>query len=247
MNWKQSSKLTVVGLSKQTLSKDTVVYCIADRNTVKVASLRKKGEALIIRPTWIFDCIAQSKIDFIRGLPERVILWEPERHFYFASEEEKDMAGKNVDEYGDAYYRDTTVEELRAIMAKMNKVPKLPKDAAAGITQDWDPEDLPGWMFKGKTLFFDSGNAGVNGQTTTPQEDQEVFSARMTASFAGAHVAQDIDRDDITHIVVGRQSDARAIRRSISTRKKIPRVVTTDWIKQSWKEKTLLDEEQFVP
>ncbi|KAI9873171.1 MAG: DNA ligase (ATP), partial [Watsoniomyces obsoletus] len=51
--------------------KDENVYCVADRNTVKVASLRKMGDALIIKPTWIFDCVEQARKDFAKGLPER--------------------------------------------------------------------------------------------------------------------------------------------------------------------------------
>lgn len=103
--------------------KDADVYCIADRNTVKVASLKKRGDTMILKPTWIFDCIEQAKLDFARGMPERVVVWEPERHFYFASEEDKERAGANVDEYGDAYYRDMSVEELRNLMANMKEFP----------------------------------------------------------------------------------------------------------------------------
>ena len=227
--------------------KDTEVYCIADRNTVKVASLRKKGDKLIIKPTWIFDCIEQAKMDFARGLLERVVLWEPDRHFYFASDEEKEIAGTNVDEYGDPYYRDTTAEELRALMSKMGKVPKLGQSEAASLTEDWDPETLPGWMFKGKTIYFDNNSNAINGSTERPLELQGLFSARITASFAGATIAKAIEDKNITHIVVSPQSDVRAIRKGFSTRQKIPRVVTTRWITEGWEEKTLLDEEQYAP
>lgn len=227
--------------------KDTEVQCIADRNTVKVASQRKKGDTTIIKPIWIFDCIEQAKKDFARGLPERVILWEPGRHFYHASDEEIELAENNVDQYGDAYYRDTTADELRTLMSKMKDVPKLPKSEADSITNAFDPESLPGWMFKGKTIFFDNGNSVVNGLNMPPQEHQDIFSARITASFAGAMFSNDIEDRNITHIVVSPLSDVRAIRRGMSTRKKIPRVVTTKWVKESWEEKTLLDEEGFVP
>lgn len=227
--------------------KDTEVQCIADRNTVKVASLRKKRDILIIRPIWIFDCIEQAKKDFARGLPERVIVWEPDRHFYHASDEENEMAGHNVDQYGDAYYRDTTADELRILMSRMQNVPKLPKSEAASITDGFDAESLPGWMFKGKTILFDNGTGVVNGSTGPSHEGQDIFSARITACFAGATIAKDVDDREITHIVVGPLSDAKAIRRRLSTRKKIPRVVTTKWVTESWAEKTLLDEERYVP
>ena len=226
----------------------TAVYCVADRNTVKVASLRKKRDTLIIKPMWIFDCIQQSKVDSAMGLPERVVLWEPKRHFYFASEEENDMASTNVDKYGDPYYRDTTVEELRTLMAKMGDVPKLPKREIENFEEAWEGDCMPGWMFKGVTIFFDTAGDSVNGAAASQTEQEaEMSSARTTASFAGATIATSIEDDKATHVVVSSKSDVKAVRKTISSRRKLPRIVTTDWITESWFEKTLLDEERFVP
>ena len=60
----------------------------------------------------------------------------------------------------------------------------------------------------------------------------------------------------ITHIVVdsGEENDRSstdlyALRTSLSNRvganKKIPHIVTAEWVERSWKEKTLLDEERM--
>ena len=43
--------------------------------TVKAASLQKKGDIDIIRPSWILDCIKQSEID--AGLPDLLLPLEP--------------------------------------------------------------------------------------------------------------------------------------------------------------------------
>ena len=49
--------------------------CIADRGLVKVASLKKRGEYHIVRPSWIFDNITQSGND--RDMPRLLLPLEP--------------------------------------------------------------------------------------------------------------------------------------------------------------------------
>ena len=43
------------------------VICVADREPVKVRSIKKEGKMSIVRPSWLLDCIKQSEID--RGRP----------------------------------------------------------------------------------------------------------------------------------------------------------------------------------
>lgn len=43
--------------------------------TVKAASLQKKGDVDIIRPSWILDCVKQNEID--AGLPDLLLPFEP--------------------------------------------------------------------------------------------------------------------------------------------------------------------------
>lgn len=57
----------------KTAAVDTL--CVAERRTVKVASLQKSGEQNIIRPSWLIDCVKQNEID--AGLPDLLLPFEP--------------------------------------------------------------------------------------------------------------------------------------------------------------------------
>ena len=50
-------------------------FCIADRDLVKVASLKRRGESDIVRPSWIFDNIMQDESD--RDKPRLLLPLEP--------------------------------------------------------------------------------------------------------------------------------------------------------------------------
>ena len=56
------------------------IICIAERRTVKVASLQKHGNINIIKPSWILDCVKQNEKDV--GLPDLLLPFEP-RYFEF--------------------------------------------------------------------------------------------------------------------------------------------------------------------
>jgi DNA ligase-4 len=108
----------------------------------------------------------------------------------------------------------------------------------------------PGWLFKGQVLHFplpDSESGSL---------PQRVRLASNIARFAGALVVSDLEDKRITHVVVdsdkstGISTDMPALRISLSNRpganKRIPHIVTVEWIERSWQEKTLLDEERTL-
>ncbi|RMZ84822.1 hypothetical protein DV737_g1061, partial [Chaetothyriales sp. CBS 132003] len=218
--------------------KGTEVVCIAERPTVKVASLRKKGDAVIVKPIWLFDCVEQAKKDFASGMSETTLLWEVDRHIFFVPEAVKQQYEHNVDEYGDAYYRDTAAGELVGLMEQMPGLASLSEAAQMRLMNRFDATALPGWMFKGMTMYIDLPQGSSDGV--------EVEAARTTAAFAGAKLCRDLDDRALTHVVVSSGSDVKALRKKISTRPRIPYVVAAAWILDSWRERTLLAEEQFV-
>src|SRR5205809_1163554 len=108
----------------------------------------------------------------------------------------------------------------------------------------------PGWLFKGQVLHFPPQNSESGSLPL------RLRLASNIARFAGGLVVGDMEDKRITHIVVdsgdenGRSStDLYSLRTSLSNRvganKKIPRIVTAEWVDRSWKEKTLLDEERM--
>lgn len=253
-----------------TTDKDTI--CIAARRTVKVASLEKTGQKETVKPTWIFDCIEQSRRDFARGLPEMVVPFEPTRHVFFAPDDMQDRWADNVDEYGDSYARDTNVEELRGIMDNITDI--RGNDGEENRIPDIFPEylDMKGCMFHGLFFFIDGSGltersnssdtspetksgSGLDGETDEINNSTDVM-VRNIALFAGAKILPNLhlsaipaeEKHRITHIIAQAHSDLQSLRRDISRWKgrRIPRIMSQHWIQVCWKEGTRVDEEAYV-
>ncbi|EXJ76799.1 uncharacterized protein A1O5_01307 [Cladophialophora psammophila CBS 110553] len=252
------------------------VICIASRRTVKVASLEKRGEQEIVKPTWIFDCIDQAKRDFSRGYAEEMVVpFEPERHLYFAPDKMRELYEDNVDEYGDSFARDVSEEELKEIMAKMGIV-DIEEEEKERVPDLFGEEflNMKGFMFHGLVLFFDQPGPAVQKDeaqpfrlgaettfttTTTTATATATASSQALARFASATVLprryttlssipSDL-RTTITHIIAHPSvSDLVDLRRQVSRweTRKIPRIVAREWIEACWKEGTRVDEEAYI-
>lgn len=226
------------------------VICIASKRSVKVASLLKKGEIPVLKPMWLFDCIRQARTDSALGLSELPLRPELDRHIFFSPDDRKEIYEMEVDQYGDSFGRDTTVEELRECMSKM-------KDVSDGGQVDERLMDLvsdsPGWMFKGTVMCFVDLRSKSNGAAvgSVSETFSQLEQARTIARFASARLAEDVEESTVTHVVVDAEDrDDQALRQPRSTiaqKKRLPRIVTLKWIEESWAEKTRLDEERFAP
>jgi DNA ligase-4 len=110
-----------------------------------------------------------------------------------------------------------------------------------------------GWMFQGLTMYFDGlpGNTDADNPDSHADDalsDFTVIMASRTARFGGATIATELRDVRITHVVVNPASPkVAAIKETLSWRRPLPRLVTTDFVDESWRERTLLDEERFVP
>ncbi|KAK2066912.1 hypothetical protein P8C59_000690 [Phyllachora maydis] len=128
---------------------------IGEKRVIKAVSLIKAGEVDIIRPTWLFDCLAQP--NEIRDL----VLPFEERHLFHVTEETRKRALANCDEYGDSYLRVGDVAELVSIVKGMPRADELDDEF------DWDEtldelenedgellEGLKGWAFRRCRVHF---------------------------------------------------------------------------------------------
>ncbi|KAL9583635.1 MAG: hypothetical protein Q9203_004999 [Teloschistes exilis] len=222
--------------------------CIGDRRTVKVAALIKINEVDIIRPLWIFDCIKQAELE--REKLTFLIPFEP-RHLFSTFDGSKTVSVTNVDQHNDSFARDVSLDELRGILDAMPAESELPQDQVAVKTRLNEKfeggVDLRGRLFLGLVVYIDvSDGLMSNGATNAPQvQDLEIEQACNIARFAGAKVARHLLEDGITHVVVNNDAcRVRYIREELSGIKQLPRLVSAAWIQDTWKEKTLLDEER---
>jgi len=234
------------GRIHQTVDKGSGMILLADKNVVKVASLKRAGDADIVRPKWVFDCLEQ-------GGGEGYLLPFEESHLLYGTKEMMRVAGENTDQYGDSYARDVGVDELREILDSMD----LPDgedgqfDADKFLDQLEEHgnglEGLKSFMFRRCRVHFALGG-GVP-ETTALKLGNYV-------RLGNGEVAADIEDNSITHVVVlGGRDDTTAsekvvaadVRYKVSSRRAVPRIVSGKWVDDCWREGTLVDEEAYAP
>ncbi|KAI9793876.1 MAG: DNA ligase (ATP) [Peltula sp. TS41687] len=233
------------------------MICIADRRTVKVASLQKLRQDLI-KPCWIFDCLRQYNID--KDRPRFLLPLEP-KHLLFAPEESQKSAAQNVDEYGDSYARDVSIEELKQIMESM---PMPTKSKHNEITMSALKEEvrthnshkeLPGWLFIDTVVYLDQDHFPPKPEGGDLNMALQLIN--NTLLFGGAKIAETCMDETITHVIVVvllpntdertkklEKSIMKQTREKFSGRNPSPRIVTQRWVQESWEERTLLGEER---
>ncbi|KAH6624689.1 hypothetical protein B0J18DRAFT_449918 [Chaetomium sp. MPI-SDFR-AT-0129] len=260
------------GKIHQTADKNSGMILLADKNVVKVASLKKAGGADIIRPKWVFDCLAQGDLlnpsETTGGKDEQekegyLLPFEP-THILHATDALTTIAETNTDQYGDSYARDVGAEELRDILAGM-EIPTPPSSPGTTGGQRFDAgrfldqleehgyggghggglEGLRSFLFRRCRVFFAVGSGEAN-----------------YVRFGNGEVVDDLGSEGVTHVVVtttptdfgseetGRTEKAVAaeVRKKASLLKTaVPRIVSAGWVEECWKEETLLDEERYAP
>jgi DNA ligase-4 len=208
---------------------NTGTICIAEGNPIRVASIKKAGTRNIFRPQWLLECIQQAKAD--TGRPNVLLPIEP-RHVLFSTEEDEDSFRSNTDEYGDSFARDVDMEELEKLLTDMPKFEDDDYDADEIMDELFDDDvlDGPGCMFRGLRMYV-AGEGAI------------LEAAKRIILFAGARLTSSLEDEKITHVVVSGEESARELRIQTASRRRPPRIVTTEWVMRSLREGTRLDEE----
>lgn len=141
----------------------------------------------------------------------------------------------NVDEHGDSFARDVTVEELRAVCFKCCLTIKklmfieifdsMPTKAESGTgaqdfkkdlrDHDHDLGELRGWLFKGLQLYRAQLNDEKSGFVSL-SEQLRPKQAYNIARFAGAVFVEDMTDESITHVIVDNNKAPRSLREQFS-------------------------------
>lgn len=223
--------------------RDGNAIALADRQTARALAVTKMEGVNIITPKWILDCIKQNYI-----LPFEEV------NLYAATDDMYALAAQNTDQYGDSYYRDVDVDELRNIFERMSQGNR--KAEAAGFDRDnfynqleTQGHELPrsrGYVFRRCRVYF----VPIDGIYPVT-----IARLRSFVVFGNGQVADDLE-DNVTHVVVisrgdidGEREAAAEVRQRISKRSglKFPRVVTERWVDDCWKEQTRVSEEEYAP
>ncbi|KAK7960776.1 hypothetical protein PG988_011990 [Apiospora saccharicola] len=178
-----------------------------------------------------------------------VLPYEPV-HLFHATDGLRDWAQDNVDEFGDSYARNFSLKELRDLLMDMPKkeIDYEPFDKQLFVNQleehGHDLGNLKCHMFRRNVVYFAAG------ESISPIR---VLKFRNWVRFSGGIVSEDLDDISVTHVVVvgadeqNERDLSAGVRTVISQRTPVPRVVTQLWLKECWKESTLLDEERYAP
>jgi DNA ligase-4 len=183
---------------------------------------------------------------------------------FFATPGRHDEVASNVDQSGDSYARTTTSEELSDVLKQMTKknrfdISQCPEPVAKLIERIQERvnsgHEMPcGLLFTSLTILFPHKNEDVSESESMIPSDahSRLRYALNVARFAGANIAKTSSHPSITHVVVDPESSSTEISSlrgewSRKSGKKVPHIVTVDWVEESWKSRTLLDEERFQP
>lgn len=227
------------------------MVCVADKKVVKVASLMKSGNLNIVKPAWLFDALHQGKVDVGKS---RFVLPFEIAHMFFVVPGDEERFQSNVDEFGDSYTRDVNVAELQCILANMDNDSMGRFEAASFLQElrdrDYAMGEIRGWLFKGLIVYLDYGSLPKE-KSAANDISGYILQMRLIANllrFTGAEIVEDLADETITHVVVCPNiSRIDTLRKEISKRSRLPRVVTMEWVNDSWKEGTVLDEERYMP
>ncbi|OTA94670.1 hypothetical protein M434DRAFT_394469 [Hypoxylon sp. CO27-5] len=227
----------------QRATPETGMIIIAERKVVKVASLMKAGDVDIIKPKWILDCLGQRDKDFL--LPYET------GHLFHATEATARYAEENVDQFGDSYARDLSVKELRQLLQSMPKkevIVEEPFNKEEFLNQlaehGHDIGNLRSYVFRGARVHF---------ATTEGVSPISCLKLKNWVKYGGGTVVDDLDDRSITQVVVmsdsetGEMERAAEVRSIISSRSRVPRVVSRQWVEDCWKNRTTVDEERYQP
>ena len=220
---------------------------VADKRVVKVASLIKGGDADIVRPKWILDCIAQAS----KGGERSYALPFEESHLFHATDAMKEVARRNADQFGDSYARNLDMDELSEIIKGMPN-PERDGDRTFDPGRFLDELEehghllsaMKGTIWRRCRVFFALGEG---------MSDLATLRLKHYVRFGGGAVADEIEDEGITQIVIAAGDDAAMrevaadVRYRISSRSTVPRIVTGKWVEDCWRETTRVDEEPYAP
>lgn len=218
----------------QRVDKVPGTIALADKNVVRVAALRKAGETDVVRPKWVFDCLAQGCL-----LP-----MEEGHMLVMATEAKREAVRGNADRYGDSYARDLAgAEELRGVLEGMRLEGKRVGFDVEGFLDQMEErgkgvEGWEGFLFRRCVVFFAGGEGGA------------AVRLGNYVRFGDGRVVGELE-EGVTHVVVvageGREREvAGDVRYRVSSWGRVPRIVRRGWVEDCWKEGTLVDEEAYA-
>lgn len=218
------------GVVVQNPGQDT--YCvIAGAENMRVKNLISSDRHDIVWAAWLLECLDRKQ----------VVPWQP-RHMIHMSPSTKEHFAKEYDRYGDSYFVDTDVQQLREVFGRIRSVDTT--TTCSGLVEQrygWD--DLPTSMFRPFRAYVDRYADIGDPKSSIPAS---CLNARaLEFRFHGGTVVQRL-AEGVSHVIMAdetRVMELRTLRRIYSKKFKM---VKESWVTESIKAGCLLNDNDYL-
>lgn len=207
-------------------------YCVvAGVENMRVKNLISSDQHDVVRAAWLAECLAARE----------VIPWQP-RHMIHMAPSTREHFAKQYDGYGDSYFADTDVQQLREVFERIS-------DGVSGgvdvqqVERRYGWEDLPTSLFRPFKVYMDHYANLAKAEDAIPASCLDIRALQFR--FHGGEVVARLE-EGVSHVVVADETrlvELRTLRRRFRQKFKI---VRDTWVTDSIKEGYLMDDTDYL-
>uniref|UniRef100_U3BRS6 DNA ligase n=1 Tax=Callithrix jacchus TaxID=9483 RepID=U3BRS6_CALJA len=213
-------------------------YCvIAGSENIRVKNIILSNKYDVVKPAWLLECFKTKS--FVPWQPCFMIHMCPSTKEHFARE---------YDCYGDSYFVDTDLNQLKEVFSGIKNSNKLTPEEMASVIADlehrysWDRSPLS--MFRRHTIYLDL--YAVINDLSTKTEGTRLAIKALELRFHGGTVVSCL-AEGVSHVIIGedhsRVADFKAFRRTFKRKFKI---LKDSWVTDSIDKCELQEENQYL-
>ncbi|XP_034031994.1 DNA ligase 4 [Thalassophryne amazonica] len=218
------------GIVVQNPGRDT--YCvIAGVENMRVKNLISSNQHDVVWASWLLECLDQKE----------VVPWQP-RHMIHMSPPTKEHFAKEYDGYGDSYFVDTDVQQLRETFGRISQDASPAVDVGQ-VEERYGWEDLPTSMFRLFTAYMDIYADIGNSDTFIPATCLDIRALEFR--YHGGTVVQRLE-EGVSHVVISEETrllDFRTLRYCFRRKYKI---VRESWVTDSIKAGYVMNDKEYL-
>ncbi|KAL6061109.1 hypothetical protein STEG23_032481 [Scotinomys teguina] len=214
-------------------------YCvIAGCENIRVRNIISADQYDVVKPEWLLECFKTKTC----------VPWHP-RFMVHMCPSTKQHFAREYDCYGDSYFVDTDLDQLKEVFLGIKKPSKQqpPEEMAPVITDleyrySWDHSPLS--MFRHCTVYLDL--YAVINDLSSKIEATRLGVTALELRFGGAKVVSCLS-EGVSHVIIGedqrRVADIKVFRRTL---KKKFKILQEHWVTDSVDRCELQEESQYL-
>ncbi|XP_053419432.1 DNA ligase 4 isoform X2 [Nycticebus coucang] len=213
-------------------------YCvIAGSENIRVRNIISSNEHDVVKPAWLLECFKTKTC----------VPWQPCFMIHMCPSTKQCFA-REYDCYGDSYFVDTDLNQLKEIFSGIKSSNKQTPEEMASVIADlefrysWDHSPLS--LFRRHTIYLDLYT--VINDLSTRTEGTRLAIKALELRFHGAKVVSCL-AEGVSHVIIGedhsRVATFKAFRRKLKGKFKI---LKEDWVTDSIDKHELQEENQYL-